>query len=126
MPYFEQIENKIRQMDENEIAEITGDPAHMSFDEGMDAYQKIAEGPYLPDLKDNALELLSRRLSKIKTDECEQLVNKLKKNWKRRESQKAETLFLPGEKSAVKAGSAAGNRGYRLCHGILCRRKRSV
>ena len=69
LPYFEQIENKIRQMDENEIAEITGDPAHMSYDEGMD--QKIAEGPYLPDLKDNALELLSRRLSKIKTDECE-------------------------------------------------------
>lgn len=78
LPYFEQIESKIRQMDENEIAEITGDPAHMSFEEGMDAYQKIAEGPYLPDLKDNALELLSRRLSKIKTDECEQLVNKLK------------------------------------------------
>ena len=77
LPYFEQIESKIRQMDENEIAEITGDPAHMSFDEGMDAYQKIAEGPYLPELKDNALELLSRRLSKIKTDECEQLVNKL-------------------------------------------------
>ena len=77
LPYFEQIESKIRQMDENEIAEITGDPAHMSFDEGMDAYQKIAESPYLPELKDNALELLSRRLSKIKTDECEQLVNKL-------------------------------------------------
>lgn len=77
LPYFEQIESRIRQMDENEIAEITGDPAHMSFDEGMDAYQKIAEGPYLPELKDNALELLSRRLSKIKTDECEQLVNKL-------------------------------------------------
>lgn len=82
LPYFEQIESKIRQMDENEIAEITGDPAHMSFDEGMDAYQKIAEGPYLPELKDNALELLSRRLSKIKTDECEQLVNKLENEMK--------------------------------------------
>ena len=94
---------------------------------GMDAYQKIAEGPYLPDLKDNALELLSRRLSKIKTDECEQLVNKLKNELEEAgitESQKH--YFLPGEKSAVKAGSAAGNRGYRLCHGILCRRKRSV
>lgn len=103
LPYFEQIENKIRQMDENEIAEITGDPAHMSFDEGMDAYQKIAEGPYLPDLKDNALELLSRRLSKIKTDECEQLVNKLKNELEEAgitESQKH--YFYPARKVLLK------------------------
>lgn len=103
LPYFEQIENKIRQMDENEIEEITGDPAHMSFDEGMDAYQKIAEGPYLPDLKDNALELLSRRLSKIKTDECEQLVNKLKNELEEAgitESQKH--YFYPARKVLLK------------------------
>ena len=90
-------------MDENEIEEITGDPAHMSFDEGMDAYQKIAEGPYLPDLKDNALELLSRRLSKIKTDECEQLVNKLKNELEEAgitESQKH--YFYPARKVLLK------------------------
>ena len=103
LPYFEQIENKIRQMDENEIAEITGDPVHMSFEEGMDAYQKIADGPYLPDLKDNALELLSRRLSKIKTDECEQLVNKLKNELKEAgiaENQKH--YFYPARKVLLK------------------------
>ena len=103
LPYFEQIENKIRQMDENEIAEIAGDPVHMSFEEGMDAYQKIADGPYLPDLKDNALELLSRRLSKIKTDECEQLVNKLKNELKEAgiaENQKH--YFYPARKVLLK------------------------
>lgn len=103
LPYFEQIENKVRQMDENEIAEITGDPMHMSFEDGMKAYQKIAEGPYLPDLKDNALELLSRRLSKIKTDECEQLVNKLQNELKEAgvaENQKH--YFYPARKVLLK------------------------
>lgn len=106
LPYFEQIENKVRQMDENEIAEITGDPMHMSFEDGMEAYQKIAEGPYLPDLKDNALELLSRRLSKIKTDECEQLVNKLKNELKEAgvtENQKH--YFYPARKVLLKQTS---------------------
>lgn len=106
LPYFEQIENKVRQMDENEIAEITGDPMHMSFEDGMEAYQKIAEGPYLPDLKDNALELLSRRLSKIKTDECEQLVNKLKNELKEAgvtENQKH--YFYPARKALLKQTS---------------------
>ena len=106
LPYFEQIENKVRQMDENEIAEITGESMHMSVEDGMEAYQKIAEGPYLPDLKDNALELLSRRLSKIKTDECEQLVNKLKNELKEAgvtENQKH--YFYPARKVLLKQTS---------------------
>lgn len=49
------------------------------FEEGIEAYQKIKEGDFLPELKTDALKTLEKRLSKIKADECELLVGKLKK-----------------------------------------------
>lgn len=51
----------------------------MNFEEGIEAYQKIKEGDFLPELKTDALKTLEKRLSKIKADECELLVGKLKK-----------------------------------------------
>lgn len=77
LPYMEKIEEKIRQMDAEEIAEICPDPMHMSFEEGMEAYTKIEEGDFLPELKTDTLKLLTKRLAKLKTDECELLVKKL-------------------------------------------------
>lgn len=65
--------------------------------------RRLQNNSYLPDLKDNALELLSRRLSKIKTDECEQLVNKLKNELEEAgitESQKH--YFYPARKVLLK------------------------
>lgn len=77
LPYMEKVEEKIRRLDEEAIAEICGDPMHMSFDDGIQAYEQLEQGEFLPDLKNNALEMLKKRLSKIKTDECELLVKKL-------------------------------------------------
>lgn len=77
LPYVEKIEDKIRQIDEEALAELCGDPAHMSFEEGIEAYEKVEQGEFLPELKDNTLKMLQKRLSKIKTDECELLVKKL-------------------------------------------------
>ena len=77
-PYLEKVEDRLRQLDEEAIAEICPDPMHLSFEEGMDAYERIEQGDFLPELKTDALKMLSKRLSKIKTDECELLVRKLK------------------------------------------------
>lgn len=38
----------------------------MNFEEGIEAYQKIKEGDFLPELKTDALKTLEKRLSKIK------------------------------------------------------------
>lgn len=78
LPYREKIDEKIRQLDADEIAKICLNPQEMSFEEGMLAYEKIEKGDFLPELKADALKMLARRLSKIKTDECELLVRKLK------------------------------------------------
>lgn len=79
-PYLEKIADKIRQMDEAAIDEIAGDVMHKDFDEAAEAYERIREGNFLPELKVNALEMLEKRLSKIKTDECELLVKKLQED----------------------------------------------
>lgn len=82
LPYRDKINAKIRQLDADEIAKICLNPLEMTFEEGMEAYQKLTEGDFLPELKEDALKLLSKRLSKIKTDECELLVKKLTEEFK--------------------------------------------
>lgn len=77
LPYQEKINEKIRQIDADEIAKICLNPMEMTFAEGLEAYQKIDDGNFLPELKADALRMLSKRLSKIKTDECELLVKKI-------------------------------------------------
>lgn len=76
-PYLEKIEGKIRELDAEELARICPDPMKMSFEEGMVSYQMIQDGNFLPELRENALKMLEKRLAKLKTDECELLVQKL-------------------------------------------------
>ena len=78
-PYLEKVNDRIRELDADAIAKICPAPMQMNFEEGVEAYQKIKEGDFLPELKTDALKTLEKRLSKIKTDECELLVGKLKK-----------------------------------------------
>ena len=78
-PYLEKVNDRIRELDADAIAAICPAPMQMNFEEGIEAYQKIKEGDFLPELKTDALKTLEKRLSKIKADECELLVGKLKK-----------------------------------------------
>ena len=50
----------------------------MTFDEGVQAYEKIEGGVFLPELKTNTLEMIDKRLTKLKMDEYGLLVEKLK------------------------------------------------
>ncbi len=73
-----QIEEKIRKLDEAAIDKICPNIMGMTFDEAADAYEKIEGGPFLPELKTNTLEMIDKRLTKIKMDECALLVEKLR------------------------------------------------
>jgi hypothetical protein len=50
------------------------------FEEGLQAYEEISSKELLPELKSNILGMIDKRLTKIKMNECEQLVNKLSKD----------------------------------------------
>ena len=78
-PYIKRIDDSIRKNDEKEIDKLCPDIANMSYDDALYAYDKISNGMYLPELKDNALMMLDKRLSMIKINESDLLVKKLKK-----------------------------------------------
>lgn len=78
LPYLEKIEDKMRQLDAEAIELLCPNPMQMSFEEGIQAYEQIEAGDFLPELKTDALKMLTKRLTKLKTDECELLVQKLK------------------------------------------------
>lgn len=76
-PYLEQVENRIRAMDEKKIKEICGDVGRMDFEDASEAAKQLENGNFLPQLKFDALKELEQRMSKIKTEECGLLVSKL-------------------------------------------------
>ena len=76
-PYIDRLDGQIRALDEKRISAICPDAGAMDFEDAMEAYKEIESGDFLPNLKYDALKELEKRMSKIKTDECEQLVHKL-------------------------------------------------
>ncbi|MDF2942592.1 MAG: hypothetical protein K0S01_1450 [Herbinix sp.] len=78
--FLENIYDKISAMDEAAIKKICPDPAELTFNDGLQAYEEISSKDILPELKSNILEKIDQRLTKIKMNECEQLVNKLSKD----------------------------------------------
>lgn len=73
-----EIQDKIRAIDEAAIDRICPDIMGMSFEEGVAAYEQIESGVFLPELKTNTLEMIDKRLTKLKMDECALLVEKLR------------------------------------------------
>jgi hypothetical protein len=79
-PFLENIYDKIYTMDEMLIKKLCPDPAGLSFEEGLQAYNRIVTTELLVVLKTNVLGAIDKRLTKIKMNECEQLINKLSKD----------------------------------------------
>ncbi len=77
-PFLEKIYAKIKQLDEARIEAICPSIATLSFTEGLQIYEQISQGMYLPELKTDTLEMIERRLTKLKTDESVLLMRKLK------------------------------------------------
>ncbi len=80
-PYLKNIHDRITALDEAEIKRVCGDPAELTFERGLKAYEEIAKMELLPELKSNTLGIIDKRLTKIKMNECEQLVAKLSKEF---------------------------------------------
>lgn len=78
-PYVEHVKAQMKQLDEEYLDSLLGDAFKLSSDEGVEIYEEIKAADILPELKANALKQLELRLAKIKTDECELLVQKLQK-----------------------------------------------
>lgn len=102
LPYMKKLEDKLRTIDENTISRICANPMQMTMDEAMEAYRRIEEGIFLPELKTNALEMLKKRLIKLKTDECELLVHKLKESIKGKIKENDNYHFYPARKVMMK------------------------
>lgn len=81
-PYIEHVKEQIQRIDEKYLDSLLGDMLNLSSDEGVAVYEQIKDAELLPELKVNALKQLEVRLSKIKADECELLVQKLQKEMK--------------------------------------------
>ena len=68
----------------------------------MEAYAKIESGVFLPELKTSALEMLKKRLEKLKTDECELLVHKLEDSLDGRIRKNERHHFYPAKRILTK------------------------
>ncbi len=101
-PYMEKIKEKVREMDEISLDELLGNIHSMNFDSAAEAYEKIEQGNFLPELKINAIELLSKRLQKIRTDECELLVRKLQEEMDGTIKSNPRHHFYPARKVMLK------------------------
>lgn len=78
-PYLEHVKAQMKRIDEAYLDSLMGDVLNLSSEEGVAVYEQIKEADILPELKANAMKQLENRLSKIKADECELLVQKLQK-----------------------------------------------
>ena len=69
---------KIKKMDEEKIEQLCPSIVTLSYSDALKAYDRISQGMFLPELKVNTLEMIKRRLTRLKTDESVQLMRKLK------------------------------------------------
>lgn len=101
-PYMQKLEEKLTAMDSEALDKICENLPQMTADEALEAYQKVDEGIFLPKLKTNALEMLKKRLIKLKTDECELLVHKFQESLKRKIKENDRYHFYPARKVMMK------------------------
>lgn len=77
-PAIRELEGRVRAIDEKVIDKICPNIMGMTFNQAAEAYEKIEGGVFLPALKTDTLEMIDKRLTKLKMDECGLLVEKLK------------------------------------------------
>ena len=78
-PVTDDIMKRLRRLDEEAVLDICPNVTNISFEDGIKALEEIRSGDFLPDIKSDMIERIEKRLRKIKSDECEQLVHKLKR-----------------------------------------------
>lgn len=77
--YLDRVKEAMEKMDRKRLDGACADYMNMTGEELDRLYRDIEEENFLPELKEDTLGKIGRRLQKIKTDECELLIGKLKK-----------------------------------------------
>ena len=102
-PYLEDVKEKIKRIDEAYLDQMLSNFMQMSFEEAKETMDKISAATLLPELKTDALMQLEKRLAKIKTDECELLVQKLRKELEKAQIPENERhYFYPARRILMK------------------------
>ncbi len=83
-PYLQKIEDKVGEIDRATVEEICPETGELTFSEGVAAYDKIEDAELLPEIKVNALKMLHKRLTRMKTEENRELVRKLRKEMEKK------------------------------------------
>ena len=111
-PFLEKIYDKIKQLDEDAIERICPSIVTLSFADGLQAYEQISNGMFLPELKTNTLEMIQRRLTKLKVDESVQLMHKLKNDMEEKMTD-LDGFYFYNAREEMKMSQGAGNRSRK-------------
>lgn len=101
-PYMEKIQEKVRQIDEERIQQLLDEADQTDFNSMASVYEQLDAESFLPELKNDAMEMISKRLEKIRTDECELLVHKLQDEMEGKIKDNARHYFYPARKVMLK------------------------
>lgn len=96
-PFMDEIMDNLKAIDQRALDRLCTGYEGMNFEEVSKLYQAVVDGNFLPELKDNALEMLSKRLARIKVEECQLLVEKLRRQMKGKIAENARHHFYPAE-----------------------------
>lgn len=77
-PYIEQILDHVRDFDKARLDLLVCNVQAMDFDKAADLYTMIQTESFLPELRADAMNVLAKRLTKIRMDTCGLLVGKMR------------------------------------------------
>ncbi len=97
-PYMEKIKEKVTALDQERLNALLDESQQMDFNAAAAVYEQILDENFLPELKNSALEMLAKRLEKIRTDECELLVRKLQDEMRSKIKENTRHHFYPARK----------------------------
>lgn len=96
-PFMEHILDNLKAIDQKELDRLCMDYEKMNVEDISKLYDTIQNGNFLPELKNNALEMLSKRLARIKVEECDLLVKKLQRQMEGEISDNSRHHFYPAQ-----------------------------
>lgn len=78
--YSDELYQQVKDIDTETVRKIVPDISALDVEDGIRAMQEIEAADILPEIKTEMTELIDKRLTRMKTEECEQLVEKLRRN----------------------------------------------
>ena len=96
-PFMEHILDNLKAIDQKELDRLCMDYEKMNVEDISKLYDTIQNGNFLPELKNNSLEMLSKRLARIKVEECDLLVKKLQRQMEGEISDNSRHHFYPAQ-----------------------------